>query len=164
MGKRGPPPTPTAVLKIRGSWRAKTRKGEPEPKAGRPETPAGFTDAVLKVWKTLVEMLELQGTLAVCDGGQLERYCRYFVRWRQIDAEIQQVATAGSWKALGSDKLRPVIRGLWNESHRLDMALKQVEREFHLTPSARARVGLMNALGEVVAGKDDKGKKRFFAG
>jgi len=31
MAKRGPPPTPTKILKMRGSWRADGRGEEPEP-------------------------------------------------------------------------------------------------------------------------------------
>lgn len=162
MGKRGPPPTPTAILKLRGSWRAKVRKNEPQPESGRPPTPDGLGESASKVWTALLDMLEPMGVLAVCDGGQLERYCRYFVRWRAVENEIALVESTGgaAWKVLGKEELRPVLQALWAESHKLDGALKQVEREFHLTPSARARVGLMNALGE--AAKVDNSKERFF--
>lgn len=128
--------------------------------------PGSLNEPAQKVWAALVEMLEkMPGVLAVTDGGQLERYCRYFVRWRQVENEINVLETTGgaAWKVLSQETLGDALRGLWSESHKLDAALKQVEREFHLTPSARARVGMMNALGETIRDKDKTGKKRFFS-
>ncbi len=37
MGKRGPHPTPTAILKMRGSWLVNGRKGEVQGPRGRPD-------------------------------------------------------------------------------------------------------------------------------
>ena len=44
-----------------------------------------------------------------------------------------------------------------NESHRLDQALKQIEREFGLTPSARVRMVMQPKENEA-----DDSKERFF--
>ena len=40
MGIRGPAPTPTPILALHGSWRAKTRAGEPRPPQGKPQRPS----------------------------------------------------------------------------------------------------------------------------
>ncbi len=164
MGKRGPCPTPTPILKVRGSWRAKTRKNESEPETGRPRAPDNMPVPVAKVWHALLDNLEkMPGILATCDGGQLERYCVYFVRWHDIEIALGK---------LGDDVLSithgkqsgPLFDRMLKQSLKIDAALKQVEREFHLTPSARARVGLMNAIWDAMKDDSKKGKARFFAG
>lgn len=116
---------------------------------------------VAKVWHALLDKLEkMPGILATCDGGQLERYCVYFVRWVEIEKAIAKLGD--DMLAIAHNaKSKPLFDGLFKQSLKLDSALKQVEREFHLTPSARARVGLMNALGTAVASAADKGKERY---
>jgi len=119
---------------------------------------------VAKIWKALLDKLErMPGILATCDGGQLERYCVYFVRWHDIEVALGKLGDNVLAIAHGKDT-GPLFDKMLKQSLKLDSALKQVEREFHLTPSARARVGLMNALGEAVKTDGNKGKARFFAG
>jgi hypothetical protein len=43
MGKRGPPPTPTPILQLRGSWRGKLNRDEPQPEPVAPEKPSWLT-------------------------------------------------------------------------------------------------------------------------
>lgn len=167
MGKSGPCPIPTPVLKVRGSWRANTRKNEPVPETGRPRQPAGMPVPVAKVWHALLDKIEkMPGVLATCDGAQLERYCYDAVLWH--DARLAmlklQGAAAGDLLTVEIGNGSEAFDGLFKKSMKLDAALKQVEREFHLTPSARARVGMMNALGDAVKTDGKKGKARFFAG
>lgn len=160
MGKRGPCPLPTPVLKVRGSWRAKTRKNEPTPETGRPEQPNGMPVPVAKVWHALLDKLEkMPGVLATCDGGQLERYCENFVIWYQTRDAIRKLGDNRLTIAVG-EKTKLVYPELLKEMLKLDAALKQVEREFHLTPSARARVGLMNAIASE-SSKEKQGLDRY---
>ena len=56
MGKRGPTRTPTSVLKLRGSWRAKTRGDEPTPQEGVPESPDWLSEDEQSVWDRLTPL------------------------------------------------------------------------------------------------------------
>lgn len=144
MGKRGPPPTPTHILKVRGSWRAKIRGDEPAPPPGRPVPPEKFPAACRAIWETLTAQLEAMQLLCPSDGWQLERYCRLFVRWRRCESVIDVL---GFKNAIAESK----------ESRRLDMALKQIEKNFCLTPADRARMAQADAAPAQI------GKGRYFA-
>lgn len=162
MGKRGPPPTPTAILKLRGSWRGKSRGEEPDAGEGAPERPEHLSDDAKKVWECVIETLsKMPGCLAPTDWGQLERYSHFFVAWRDNETEIQLLIDEnGSVRsALASESARPALRGMWSERHRLNTALIQIEKEFNLSPASRARTG-MALSGEK---PETSGKKRFFA-
>lgn len=147
MGARGPTPTPTAILKLRQSQHAKGRSGEPTAPEGRPDKPRSFsgkTGEHRRLWSKLIRLLEsMPGVLSTVDGGQLERYCRFFVRWRKVELTLEKYTDQGPDLVLLNDKLGPVFSKLSRESLRLDAALKQIEREFGLTPSARARLGCL---------------------
>jgi phage terminase small subunit len=120
MGKRGPPRTPTSVLKFRGSWRGNARGDEPEPKHDRPECPDWLSGDERAAWDRVVALLESMRVLTVADGAQLERYCRYLVRWRQCERIISKFAADELLiGGLTNDGMRPVIRNAWSESHRL---------------------------------------------
>lgn len=152
MGLRGIPPTPTKILEARGSWHAKTRTGEPQPEPGKPACPRHLTEPQRKLWRQLCQMLEEMKVLTKVDGSQLERYCIYFVRWRECEAFIAANGISypvksddpGNYvgKLPGQDTAvvgfqeYPQVR----ESHRLHAALKQIEQQFGLTPSARTRL------------------------
>jgi len=169
MGSRGPAPTPTAILAMRGSWRAKIRPGEPQPPKGTPKCPAHLTPAQKTIWRRLVNMLKLMNILTKVDGTQLERYCVYYCRWRECEEFIAKngisypiksdeptyyvVRMPGSKTAVIGFVEHPQLR----ESHRLDVALKHIEMQFGLTPAARAR------LVAQPTSETDLKKQRFFS-
>ncbi len=151
MGRRGPAPTPTKILETRGSWRAKTRSGEPRPEPGKPVCPKHLTKDQRAVWARLCKVLDDMGVLTVADGSQLERYVVYYCRWRACEKFID--ANGMSYALKSADPLfyvgklpngEAVVRFLEypqvKESHRLDAALKQIEAQFGLTPAARTRL------------------------
>lgn len=166
MGARGPAPMSADVLDMRGSWRAKGRRQhEPQPQRGTPEVPTHLGEPQRQVWHSLCRILEDMGLMTKADASQLERYCVYYVRWRageaflarqdakhgdtvppgcypmfSDDADTYAVPINGG-KALIGYVEYPAVR----ESHRLDQALKQIEIQFGLTPSARARIAIANS-------------------
>ena len=71
MGKRGPPPTPTNVLKRRGSWRGNRNPGEPRPEPGRPRCPSWLGDYAKAAWRHLVPMLDRMAVLTKVDCNAL---------------------------------------------------------------------------------------------
>jgi transposase len=76
MGTRGPPPTPTNILAMRGSWRSKRNPHEPHPEPGRPRCPRWLDKQAKAAWKQLAPQLDRMGVLAKVDGNALARYCQ----------------------------------------------------------------------------------------
>ena len=136
----GPVKTPTKVLEMRGSWRADKRDGEPKPDATMPECPEWLLPDAVSKWDEITPQLHAMGVLGRCDGGALARYCQMWARWRAVEA--------GDGSATLSLKLAA--------------ALLRLEREFGLTPSARAGLAVPKDDDSENRGKRDKG--RFFNG
>lgn len=163
MGKRGPGRTPTGVLKLRGSWRADARKGEPTPEFGKPTCPRWLSKDAKAIWRTLIPQILHMGILAKIDGHVLARYCQLYAHWKEAEAVlIRQGATMTVYDKLGDPidyKDRPeVARCL-----RLSEQLCRLESKFGLTPSDRASLSSIPAesKGKLRKAKD---KGRFFAG
>lgn len=171
MGARGPAPTPTAILEMRGSWLAKTRHGEPQPPQGKPECPRHLTKPQREVWRRLCRVLSSMCVLTTVDGAQLERYCVYYLRWRECESFLAQHGLTymlrsddpycyiGRKGEDGSAFVRFVEYPQVKESHRLHDALRKIEANFGLTPAARAR---LRTSDEAPESGDDEGKARFF--
>lgn len=145
MGRK---PQPLRILEINGSsqLRRKGIKGkvEPEAPAGRPDDPPLPQYAADLYRQVLTNLENTPGLLSKLDGPQLERYARFFVRWRLVEAESEKmIATAGSsWAVLAQEpkdgkSMRAALRGLWAESRRLDQAMKEIENAFGMSPTAR---------------------------
>ena len=140
MGTRGPPPTPTNILDMRGSWRAKRNPAEPQPERGRPRCPRWLDDTAKTAWKRLVPQLDRMGVLTRVDANALARYCRLWSRWRQAEEFLQQRGDsflvrdgAGNVKGV---KAYPQVR----MANQLAEQLLRLENHFGLTPAARARL------------------------
>ena len=131
MSKPGPAPTPTAVLRMRGSWRAKSRPAEPQPAAVAPRCPAWLTPDARVVWRAVIGELRSLGVLARCDGNPLARYCLRFVRWRRAELFL-----AGHGSVDSKGNLCPQVA----ESRSLSESLRRIEEQFGLLPAARNRI------------------------
>ena len=158
MGQRGPPPTPTPILKLRGSRRATRKREAAEVRgpAGTPDPPDWLDDDARNGWDELVPLLEGMGVLTRIDGNALARYCRLWVRWRKMEAFIQE---KGEMYPLRNDDGQVKCFVQWPQvaiSNKLAQQLTRLEQEFGMTPSARARIQ--------VAPKQEatRGKARFF--
>lgn len=157
MGRRGPAPTPTAILERRGSERAKRRRNEPQPEKGAPRCPAWLDRDAKTVWRQLIPQLDAIGVLTKIDGNALARYCRLFVRWRQCDEFIREhgetYTIEDGDKQVKCSQQFPEV-GILN---RLCAQLLKIEQEFGLTPAARTRIQV-TPRPAVQA----EGKERFF--
>ena len=83
MGKRGRKKTPTPILKLRGSWLAKTRK-DIELVDYKPLCPRWLRPEAKKYWHQIVPELEKSGILAKVDADLLAMLCiarAEFFRW-----------------------------------------------------------------------------------
>ena len=117
MGARGPKPTPTAALKLRGSNLAKNRvKHEPAQPAGLPVRPDWTDPELMAIWDWLVEQLTAMRLLSSADQVAMRRYCR--------------LALAGERSTDTDEQLK------------IAAACRAFETDYGLSPSARARIGI----------------------
>jgi len=133
---RGPKPTPTAVLNLRGSWRGKSRKGEPQPESAIPDPPAVVTGRALEEWNRMSPILHATGCLTLADVAIFTIYCQAYADWQ--DALEQIIATGGPIVRAPTGFAMPnpylTIRNQ-AAKHLLSSAA-----ELGLSPSARTRI------------------------
>lgn len=161
MGKRGPRPEPTQILRMKGSWRANSREAEPIPPAGPIRCPAWIPQEAKTAWRVIAPMLQEMGVLTKADRNALTRYCVLWSRWRAAEEVIHKGQTIPIKNAKGElvdVKMIPQVK-LASE---LSGQLLRLEQEFGLTPSARTRIHAeqhkaADPLGAFAAsGQDDR--------
>lgn len=160
MGRRGPSPTPTNVLKLRGSTLVTKSREANEIKGpqGRPKCPAWLDEEAKAAWKQVVPMLDHMGVLTKADANALARYCRFWSRWRKAEDFIDE---HGEVYPLKDDAGNVKCVQQWPQvsiAHKLAQLLTRLEQEFGLTPSARARL----QMTPVAAEQPNHDKSRFF--
>jgi len=144
MGK-GRKPTPTNILKIRGSWRAKTRPNEPTPEVTKVEAPEFLGAREREIFDKMAEKLFDLGVLTEIDAGALTRYATILVRW--MDAARQMAEGVATHIAIKDDegKVKSFMPTppymVFNKSNE---QLMKLESEFGLTPAARPRLQSSN--------------------
>jgi P27 family predicted phage terminase small subunit len=165
-------PTPTKLLELRGSWRAKTRRGEPGREVEKPVCPQWLDPEAKALWKRLTARLAEAGLIARLDEFALARYCTLFVRWRACEEWLRAYGTTCQVKnALGE------VVGLvsWPQVRQAAVLCEQmgkIEANFGLSPAARARLAQSGdedakpARAQSGASKDSQArdKARFFRG
>ena len=161
MASPGPRPTPTNILKNRGSWRAKVRAGEPQPQMGKPRCPGWLNGRARAEYKRMCKLLDDMGILAHTDGNALARYCLLWHRW--LEAE-EVLALYGQWEEIKdakgfvvSHKTRPQVQ----LARDLSRQLSRLEAEFGLTPSSRTKV--VAEESEESSNRGGPGKSRYFS-
>ncbi len=142
MGRRGPAPTPTAILKLRGSTLVTKRRDQSEPKApkGKPRCPDWLDKDAKTMWRHLVPLLDAMGVLTRLDGNALARYCRLWSRWRKAEAFLDE---KGEMYPLRDEKGQVKYFQQWPQvaiAHKLALQLTRLEQELGMTPAARTRL------------------------
>ena len=159
MGRRGPAPTPTHILKLRGSPRANRRRNEPKPTLERPSCPSWIDDDAKRAWRHLIPLLEDMRVLTRIDRNALTRYCQFWSRWKKAEQFIQQ---HGESYPLKDDQGRIKCLQAFPQvatAHKLAAQLTRLEQEFGMTPSARTHIQASTRAQPYVS---DPAKVRFF--
>lgn len=140
MGKRGPKPTPTAILNGRGSWRGKKNKAEPVTDPTTPTCPDWLDAQAKEYWADVAPMLTNSDVLKRIDGAALARYCQLLARWRKCEEFIQKHGDtypikdkAGQVKGV---REFPQVR----RASDLSAQICRLEADFGMTPSSRSRL------------------------
>jgi P27 family predicted phage terminase small subunit len=136
MGRRGPPPTPTALKILRGNpGRRPLNLREPAPPSAIPSPPTHLDAVARSEWRRVVPQLAKAQLLTLVDRAALTGYC---LAWSaSVDATRKLAASS---TILTSVKGYPYQNP---EVLRLNQALKQLLRfsqEFGMTPASRSRI------------------------
>jgi P27 family predicted phage terminase small subunit len=150
MGRRGPPPTPTAILKLRGSWRGKKREGEPTPQPFDAQCPEWLGPLAKEVWAIVTEQLVALGVIGKTDAGVLERYCATYEKWREAEAYVKEHGPIQ--RTAQGDTAHPYAM----MAIKLGEQLTKLESLLGLSPAARANLAKPKETKEE--------KDRFFDG
>jgi P27 family predicted phage terminase small subunit len=144
MGKRGPPPKPSALKKAQGTYRkSRAPAKEIEPTPGAPECPEQLDEIGRAEWLRIVPELERVGVLTVVDRVALEGYCANYSLARQYQAEAEREPLVEVPIQTKGGDVHYVIKPnpAAGEARRHWALVKMFAAEFGLTPSARTRVG-----------------------
>jgi len=175
------PPTPTKVLALRGSWRAKTRPQEPNVLPAVPSVPRELDAQAKRIWRRITVHLDAIGILAAIDQHALARYIQLWQRWQRLHAFIVEHGETydvyetevidGSYdeesgtfrprqheKRFSHTQIRAETRAWMALSDRL----LRLENTFGMTPSGRAAIGLMLAGASRDAAKQEAPDPRRF--
>ena len=137
MGRRGPKPTPTSILKLRGSARARSRANEPElPELDEePKCPAWFPPVAVRKWTEVIDSLRTMGLLTAADLDQVQFYCVAYAKWIKAEAKLKRGGEVVTHK-----------NGVEGRSHWLRIAgdamdrMMKIAAEFGFSPAARTRL------------------------
>ena len=142
MGLRGPRPTPSSVLRLRGTYRPGRRKHEARVKPSRPRCPAYLKGPAKRAWEQIVPLLQDMGVLTRLDRSALARYCEDLALER---ACRDFIAKHGRTYAIRDNKgaIKTVVPfPEMTQLHKVGERLRRAEAEFGLTPASRTRLVL----------------------
>ena len=150
MGQKG---VPTKTLKLRGSWRAKTRPHEPHV-AGIPEKPDTLAGSASECWDKLAPQLEDAGILTHLDGRLLASYCQAYADTVMLREMIEN----NGWFTLTTDgimKASPIVAAMQDSFRRMN----QTGSELGLSPTSRPKIEVQRKESKVVDKKDQFKRK-----
>ena len=148
---KGRKPTPSALLKARGSFRAdRHNANEPKAKAEAPSCPAHLSVAGRREWRRISKELVAARVLTKLDRAALAAYCQSYGRW--IEAEKEIVKTGLIVRSPSGFPLQNPYLSIANKAI---VNMIKIAAEFGLTPSSRTRI-------KVEPEKQESGKEKYF--
>ena len=141
MGKRGPPPTPTAIKLARGTARSR-RKDEPKPPADKIVMPPHLGEVAQAKWKELLPLLEAVRVMTDADVEALARYCDTYEWWLATRAILKKDGCTYPILNDGGEVKYIAQRPEVSIAHKLATQLRQLEQDFGLNPSARSSLSV----------------------
>ena len=150
MGKRGPRPIPKATLAARGSRKASSRPGEPDPAEGVPTKPKWLGTVASAKWDEIVPALVELGVMAVIYGDFIAMYCQAHQDLRDamkiIESEgmICVSEKGGAYQHPAVSMKQSAIDRIAKFGREFGMSASAV-RDVTKTPSANRKTNLSNA-------------------
>jgi len=141
MGKRGPPPTPTAIKLARGTARSR-RTDEPQPPADKIVMPKHLGKVAQAKWAELLPLLEAVRVMTDADVEALARYCDTYEWWLATRAILKKDGCTYPILNDGGEVKYIAQRPEVSIAHKLATQLRQLEQDFGLNPSARSSLSV----------------------
>jgi len=142
MGKRGPGKTPIKIVRLQGNPgkrdQERVEQGEiqAEPVSKTTEPPISLTSDERAKWDRIVYNLEQVKLLTHMDLDALARYCKMLALYDELDVKVKEEGTIEvRYTKFGESIVEARHYTQWMA---LNRDLLRLEREFGLTPSARA--------------------------
>lgn len=164
---RGPRPTPTKLLMLRGSKRGKARakRGEVQPPAAVLAAPIWLNEAGQAHWRETAPLLHQLGLLTALDSNAWAMACVAFARARALDDIVEREGMLLPTAREGL-KPHPALRASERE---WDIYMR-LAKEFGATPAARVNLNVhppeIDQLDAFLASRRGKppqnDKARFF--
>lgn len=147
MGKRGPRPIPTKILKARGSWRARLNPAEPIAASDAPELPDHLSADAKEIWFRIFPKLLRMRIMGDVDADSLGRYCDALVKWKRAarflddHPDLVYPLRGPATPENPNGRLIGLVPYPQNALYeRYARILDRLEQSFGLTPSARTRI------------------------
>lgn len=143
MAGRGPAPKPTALKLLEGNpGHQKLNRREPRPRPIAPACPTWLSRDAKREWRRIAPELERVGLLTIVDMAGLAGYCESYSLWKRCQ---EKLTGDGLTYETDTGYIRPrpevaIAAGALAE-------IRQFCQQFGLTPSARSRLMLPEALG-----------------
>ena len=155
MGRRGPPPKPTAQKKLEGTFRPdRAAHNEVIAPPGSPRRPADLTPAAAAKWDEIMPLLLARATLSEEDGAVLEAHCRAYAMWKRYQS-LAEVAPVLRDKQFGI-RINPAAA----EARQWETRMTITGDRLGLSASSRSRV----SAAEKPPSKEDETEAFLFNG
>lgn len=142
MGRRGPPPKPTAALQ---GWRKAKRTREPKTMTAKPRMPKEIAadKELSRIWRDVAKRLEGQGLFSAADTLVIQRYVKLVWRHAHQEAELDKLVRESYLGPLLNEASRPLVQWLEKTVAASADRLTKLERELGLTATGRAAMGVL---------------------
>jgi P27 family predicted phage terminase small subunit len=129
--KPGPRPTPTSILKLRGSWRGKDRP-DADLEPNMPKMPSWLSAAAKAEWKRRIPELNALGVLQKVDVTILAMYCTDFAEWEAAYEECEKLSTRFISMDREVDEKGVVLKSGRVKKHPIDYAYSYSMKTSHV--------------------------------
>lgn len=157
MGRRGPPRTPTAQLRLAGSWRASHRQGEPTPRVQVPPAPTWLDREARAEWRRVAPQLAQLGCIAEQDRALLAQYCALWSEVIDLQRQVRRLGWSQSTES-GATVATPEARLLMQARTQL----RAYAAQFGLSPASRANLSHQSPTGPQTRTPEQERDARMF--
>lgn len=134
--RRGPPPTPTNLVKIRGNpGKRPVNEDEPQPTAKMPNCPPTLQGEARREWFRMGKQLLDLGLMTTIDKAALALYCTAWGDWNEAREQLQRFGTV-----ITSPNNYPIQSPYLAIANKAAAQMARMLIEFGMTPSSRSRV------------------------
>lgn len=141
MGRRGPPPQPTALKILRGNpGHRPLNEDEPQPPADAIEPPSYLQGVSLEKWHEVVKKLVDMSLMTNADVDTVARYCVMYERYHKYLDQVRRGLDVLVMREESGRVRYMQITPAATMLAKLDEQMLRVEREFGFTPASRSEI------------------------